>query len=77
MKCPKDMPKISDVDWAASDRPALACTDGTVRIMDLKFSQGSSPLEDGQLAGMNKLGHFYFCKFYKIKAFILLLGQCI
>ena len=45
------MSKISDVDWAASDRPVLVSVDGIVRIMDLKFSQGSSPLEDGQLTG--------------------------
>ncbi|KAK2143923.1 hypothetical protein LSH36_799g00015 [Paralvinella palmiformis] len=49
VKCPKDMSKISDVDWAASDRPVLVSVDGIIRITDLKFSQGSSPLEDGQL----------------------------
>lgn len=51
VKCPRDLPKVQDIDWAASDRPVLSCADGTVRVMDMHFLIGSSPFEDGQLTG--------------------------
>ena len=45
MKTPRDIPKINDLDWAASDKPTLACADGCIRVMDLKFKTGSAPME--------------------------------
>ena len=51
MKTPRDMAKISDADWAASDRPILALNDGTVRVMDLMFRCASAPMEESQLPG--------------------------
>ena len=38
-----------DVEWAASDRPVVACADGCVRVMDIALSINYSPLDDYQL----------------------------
>ncbi len=51
IKSPKEIPKVLDADWAASDKPVLACQDGCVRILDLKLKSGSSPMEEHQLPG--------------------------
>ncbi len=51
MSTPKEIAKITDADWAASDKPVLACADGCVRVMDIKFKVGASPLDDHQLSG--------------------------
>ena len=40
VRCPKDMAKVQDVEWAASDRPILASADGTIRIMDISCTDG-------------------------------------
>ena len=52
IKSPKEIPKVTDADWAASDKPVLACQDGCLRIMDIKLRTGSSPMEEHQLPGM-------------------------
>lgn len=52
VKTPKEIPKVTDADWAASDKPVLACADGCVRVMDIKMKVGSSPIEEYQLTGM-------------------------
>ena len=49
VRCPKDMSRVADIDWAASDRPVLACADGCVRIMDLNCVSGCSTMDDSQL----------------------------
>lgn len=49
VKSPKDRAKVVDVDWAASDRPVLACADGCLHIMDLMCISGCSTMEDSQL----------------------------
>lgn len=46
LKCPKDMVKIVDIDWAASDKPVLATQDGCLRVMDMTLTSSSSPLID-------------------------------
>uniref|UniRef100_A0A1B6I9I5 WD repeat-containing protein 11 n=1 Tax=Homalodisca liturata TaxID=320908 RepID=A0A1B6I9I5_9HEMI len=46
LKCPKDMVKVVDVDWAAPDTPVLATEDGCLRIMDCKLTQSASSLSD-------------------------------
>lgn len=49
VRSPKDLAKVVDVEWAASDRPVLACADGCVRVMDIACSVNYSPLDDYQL----------------------------
>lgn len=44
--CPREMPKVQDIDWAATDRPALATSDGCIRITDIPLKFCSSPLQD-------------------------------
>ena len=51
LKTPKEIPKVTDADWAASDKPVLSCIDGCVRVMDIKLKIGSSPIEEYQLTG--------------------------
>ncbi|XP_063221643.1 WD repeat-containing protein 11-like [Bacillus rossius redtenbacheri] len=46
LKCPKDMVKVLDIDWAASDKPVLATQDGCLRIMDMTLSSSVSPIMD-------------------------------
>jgi hypothetical protein len=53
LKCPKDMVKVLDIDWAASDKPVLATQDGCLRIMDMILATSSSPLMDYELQGTN------------------------
>jgi hypothetical protein len=53
LKCPKDMVKVLDIDWAASDKPVLATQDGCLRIMDMMLTTSSSPLIDYELQGTN------------------------
>ncbi|KAJ4431502.1 hypothetical protein ANN_20100 [Periplaneta americana] len=49
LKCPKDMVKVLDIDWAASDKPVLATQDGCLRIMDMTLATSYSPLMDYEL----------------------------
>ena len=51
VKTPRDLAKVNDADWVASDKPALACADGCLRVMDLMFQHGSAPVCDYQLQG--------------------------
>ena len=51
IKTPRDIAKITDADWAASDKPVLACADGCVRIMDINLKTGASPMDEHQLPG--------------------------
>lgn len=38
-----------DAEWSASDRPLLACSDGSLRVFDISLNQCSSPIgEDAQ-----------------------------
>lgn len=53
LKCPKDMVKVLDIDWAASDKPVLATQDGCLRIMDMTLATSYSPLMDYELQGVN------------------------
>lgn len=46
LKCPRDMVKVLDVDWAASDKPILLTQDGCLRVMDMGLSTSSSPIVD-------------------------------
>nr|CAD7396669.1 unnamed protein product [Timema poppensis] len=46
LKCPKDMVKVLDIDWAASDKPVLATQDGCLRIMDMMLTASFSPIID-------------------------------
>ena len=78
VKCPRDMAKLCDADWAASDRPVLASVDGCVRLMDMEFTSGCSPLEEHQLTGkgwsvwqtsyrmLKQSSVFWFSRFFKI-----------
>ncbi|KAK7074520.1 WD repeat-containing protein 11 [Halocaridina rubra] len=44
VKSPRDIVKVVDVDWGASDRPVLATVDGCLRIMDMTLKASSSPI---------------------------------
>ncbi|CAD5125617.1 DgyrCDS13819 [Dimorphilus gyrociliatus] len=50
LKCPKDVSKITDVDWAASDRPVIVCQDGTIKIFDMNLKTCSSSFDEFILA---------------------------
>ena len=51
VKSPKDMPRVEDADWAASDKPVVITSDGCLRIMDLFLLGSSSPLMDRECLG--------------------------
>ena len=36
---------VLDADWSASDRPLLACSDGTLRVFDMSLNKCNSPVE--------------------------------
>lgn len=55
LKCPRDMVKVLDIDWVASDKPVLATADGCLRVMDLDLTTASSTLLDYEFTGMNNL----------------------
>lgn len=40
----RDYLSVIDADWCASDRPLLACSDGTVRVFDLTLQQCNSAI---------------------------------
>ena len=42
VKSPRDIVKVVDVDWGASDRPVLATIDGCLRVMDMSLKLSSS-----------------------------------
>jgi len=44
LRTPRDIGKIVDIEWAASDRAVLACQDGAVRMMGLALSGSTSPV---------------------------------
>ncbi|XP_063852322.1 WD repeat-containing protein 11-like isoform X2 [Scylla paramamosain] len=44
VKTPRDMVKVVDADWGASDRPVLATVDGCLRVMDMALRLSNSPL---------------------------------
>lgn len=46
IKTPKDMVKVVDADWGASDRPILATVDGCIRVMDMALRVSNSPLHN-------------------------------
>ncbi len=52
IKSPKEISKVTDADWAASDKPVVACQDGCIRILDLKLRLAASPMEEHQLPGI-------------------------
>lgn len=51
VRCPREMPKVQDVDWVGSDRPVLATADGCIRVTDILLKIGSSPIHDYQPSG--------------------------
>ena len=52
----KEIGRITDVDWAASDKPVMATMEGCIRVMDLKLKQCCSPIEETILTGKNTTG---------------------
>ncbi|XP_047483248.1 WD repeat-containing protein 11-like [Penaeus chinensis] len=44
VKSPRDIVKVVDVDWGASDRPVLATVDGCLRVMDMNLKTSNSPI---------------------------------
>jgi hypothetical protein len=38
----RDYLSILDAEWSASDRPLLACSDGSIRVFDISLQQCSS-----------------------------------
>ena len=51
VRCPKEMPKIHDIDWACSGETVMSFADGTVRVMDIKLKQSCAPMPEQDLAG--------------------------
>ncbi|KAI5748459.1 hypothetical protein M8J77_025794 [Diaphorina citri] len=45
LKCPKDILKILDIDWASSDHPILLLEDGSLLILDRTLTITASPLQ--------------------------------
>ncbi|GFY16613.1 WD repeat-containing protein 11 [Trichonephila clavipes] len=48
VRCPREMPKVQDVDWVGSDRPVLATADGSLRVTDIMLKLCSSCIPDYQ-----------------------------
>ncbi|GIY84420.1 WD repeat-containing protein 11 [Caerostris darwini] len=48
VRCPREMPKVQDVDWVGSDRPVLATADGCLRVTDITLKLSSSAIRDYQ-----------------------------
>ncbi|XP_065296687.1 WD repeat-containing protein 11-like isoform X2 [Dermacentor albipictus] len=46
VRCPQDLPGITDVDWAKSDKLVVATSDGCIRIMDMEMKSCSSPVSN-------------------------------
>ncbi|XP_065217428.1 WD repeat-containing protein 11-like [Planococcus citri] len=46
LKCPKDIVKVIDIDWATSYAPILVTEDGCILITDIHFQNYFSPLMD-------------------------------
>ncbi|XP_054721445.1 WD repeat-containing protein 11-like [Uloborus diversus] len=46
IRCPRDIPRVQDLDWVGSDRPVLATADGCLRITDLGLKIFSSSAYD-------------------------------
>lgn len=44
VKSPRDIVKVVDVDWGASDRPVLATIDGCLRVMDMALKSSNAPV---------------------------------
>lgn len=42
----KDYLNVLDAEWCASDRPLLACSDGSFRVFDLSLQQCNSAISD-------------------------------
>lgn len=51
LKSPKEIAKIVDVDWAGSDRPVLATSDGCVSVYDILLKLSHCKIEDLELPG--------------------------
>lgn len=51
LKFPKDVAKITEIDWAASDRPVIACQDGTIKVYDMNLKTCSSSFDEFILSG--------------------------
>lgn len=49
LRTPKDLAKVMDIDWAASDRAVLATIDGCIRIMGLSMTSSTSAMYDYNL----------------------------
>ncbi|KAH9489673.1 WD repeat-containing protein 11, partial [Bulinus truncatus] len=49
IKSPKDISKVTDIDWAGSDRPALVTSHSTVHICDLTMKSATSGVENWDL----------------------------
>ncbi|KAL3183206.1 hypothetical protein MRX96_006965 [Rhipicephalus microplus] len=45
-RCPQDLPGITDVDWAKSDKLVVATSDGCIRVMDMEMKSCSSPISN-------------------------------
>ncbi|XP_077991912.1 WD repeat-containing protein 11-like isoform X2 [Glandiceps talaboti] len=46
LRSPREIAKVTDVEWATSDKPILATNDGCFRVFDINLKVCSSPLED-------------------------------
>ncbi|XP_070541595.1 WD repeat-containing protein 11-like isoform X2 [Ptychodera flava] len=46
IRSPREIAKITDVEWATSDKPILATNDGCIRVFDLSLKVCSSPSEE-------------------------------
>lgn len=46
LRSPKDMTKVLDIDWAASDRAVIATADGCLRVMGLGLTSSTSAMNE-------------------------------
>lgn len=51
LKSPKEVAKITDIDWAGSDRPVIATADGCVIISDILLTLNHCKIDDIDLPG--------------------------
>lgn len=43
-RCPQDLPGVTDVDWAKSDKLVVSTSDGCIRIMDMELESCCTPI---------------------------------
>lgn len=67
LKSPKEVAKITDIDWSGSDRPVIATADGCIIVCDILLKLTHCKIEDIDLPGSCCRFSNYCCVFVLMK----------